>query len=156
MPAIDTFFTYQRNMPHWRLKGSTYFVTWRLHPEQRILMELDRALVASAIKHFHGERYNLSGYVVMDDHCHAVVRPLGEFKLQAIMHSWKSYTARQFQLSSGRPCAIWQREYFDRIIRTEEEYWEKIQYMLNNPKKRWPETTSYEWAEWFVDDHQAK
>ena len=40
---------------------------------------------------------------------------------------------------------MWQDESFDRIIRDEKEYSEKLKYIQNNPYKRWPELSEYDW-----------
>lgn len=62
------------------------------------------------------------------------------------MHSWKSFTANTLQRQFGRKGYIWLDEYFDRIVRDEEEFLEKAQYILNNPAKKWPEIEDYEWV----------
>src|ERR1043166_3731999 len=98
---IDNFFVYRRNLPHWRLKGSTYFVTWRLHGGQPPPEPDERTLIQAGLKHFMDARYKLYAYVVMDDHCHAVHQPLAEFSAQSILHSWKSFTAHELQPRFG-------------------------------------------------------
>ncbi len=145
----EDFFIYRRNLPHWRLSGSVYFLTWRMHEKQSELQPAERTLVASAIKHFDGQRYKLYGYVVMNDHCHALLEPRSGYTIQQIMYSWKSFTANRLQREHGRIGAVWQREYFDRIMRDENEFIEKLQYIVNNPQKRWPGAKSYQWVEWF-------
>ncbi|WP_194722828.1 hypothetical protein [Noviherbaspirillum malthae] len=62
------------------------------------------------------------------------------------MHSWKSFTANRLQREHGRVGAVWQQESFDRIVRDEAEWLEKIQYIMNNPLKRWPELKTYQWV----------
>ena len=47
MSSIDGFASYTRHLPHWRMKGAAYFVTWRLangHPD---LTVEEREIVAS-------------------------------------------------------------------------------------------------------------
>lgn len=87
----------------------------------------------------------------MDNHAHVLVKPILEHDLQSILHSWKSFTALQLQRQFGRQKAIWQDEYFDRIVRDEAEFLEKAQYILNNPRKRWPELEEYSWVGYFDD-----
>jgi REP element-mobilizing transposase RayT len=128
------------------MDGSTYFVTWRLAASQSLLECEERSVVANAIKHFAPERYDLLAYVVMDDHVHVVTMPMEGFSLQEIVHTWKSYTANWLQREFGRVGAIWQREYFDRIIRDERELMEKVNYILDNPFRRWPELEEYMWV----------
>ncbi len=142
----EDFYIYRRRLPHWRMAGSVYFVTWRIHPTQPDLLPEERGIVASAFEHFDGKRYNLTAYIVMPNHAHVLVEPLDDHTLQDIMHSWKSFTAYSFQRNFGRTGCIWLDEYFDRIVRDEEEFLEKAQYILNNPAKKWPEIEDYEWV----------
>jgi REP element-mobilizing transposase RayT len=143
-------FIYRRNLPHWRLDGSCYYVTFRLHPAQAPLTPEERTLIASAIKHFDGQRLKLCAYVVMDDHCHMIVKPFDGWRLDQLMHSIRSFTANQLHKTTRNGSGqVWQREYYDRIIRDEEEFWEKIYYIVTNPQRRWPSVTEYAWAEWF-------
>ena len=86
---------YRRRMPHWRLVGSVYFVTWRLAPSQEKFNEEECRVIMSALRHFDGSRYELYAYVVMDDHVHALVEPLEDYRLQKLVHSWKSFTAHK-------------------------------------------------------------
>ncbi len=93
---------YRRRLPHWREDDVTYFVTWRLASGQHELDSWERDLVVSAMRRFDGERYQIAAYVVMDDHVHALVTPLPKYRLQDILHSWKSFTARQVQRDHKR------------------------------------------------------
>src|SRR5262245_46529407 len=121
----EDFFIYRRNLPHWRLTDAVYFITWRLHRSQPELSPEESSLMAENIMHWDGTRYKLYGFVVMDDHCHAVLQPLEQHTLQQIMYSLKSYTANIMQRQFGRQGAVWQREYWDRIVRDENEFIEK-------------------------------
>jgi REP element-mobilizing transposase RayT len=142
----DNLDIYQRRLPHWRLGGAIYFVTWRLHQNQPILQPKERELVKSAMFHFDGQKYALFAWVVMHNHVHVIVGPLGNYRLQDILHSWKSYAAYTLQRKFGRQNCVWQDEYFDRIVRDEAEFLEKAQYILNNPLKTWPEIKEYPWV----------
>jgi REP element-mobilizing transposase RayT len=138
-------------MPHWRLVGSVYFVTWRLSPSQAKLTEEERGVIISALRHFDGSRYELYACVVMDDHVHALVKPLGNYQVERIAHFWKSFTAHQFQKEGAKEVPIWQEEYFDRIVRDEKKFLDKAQYILNNPFKIWPDLAVYPWV-WVKED----
>ncbi len=52
-------------------------------------------LVAGALKHFEGDRYELLGWVLLPNHVHVLVRPHGDRELEDVLHSWKSYTANR-------------------------------------------------------------
>jgi hypothetical protein len=51
------------------------------------------------------------------------------------MHSIKSYSANRIQRLLNIQGSVWQDENYDRIIRDEEEYLEKMNYIVNNPLK---------------------
>ena len=61
------------------------------------------------------------------------------------MHSWKSYTSKEVNKIFGRNGQFWQREYYDHLIRNEEEYFACIEYTLNNPVSAGLCVT---WEEW--------
>jgi len=148
MPKEPELHTFRNRLPQWRLTGSVYLVTWRLSENQAPLAPAERSVVVSAIKHFHDQRYRLLAYVVMDNHVHVLVQPLGEVDLSAVLHSWKSFAANRLQREHRRTGSVWQKDSHTRIIRTEDELYESAAYVLDNPRRRWPETASYEWAEY--------
>ena len=140
--------TYRGNLPHWRVAGAAYLVTWRLWSHQESLEGAERAQVVSALLFFQQQRYFLHAYVVMDDHVHVIVQPFDGVRLERIIQSWKSFTSKSLIRQSARTAPIWQDEYFDRVIRDEHELLEKIHYVLDNPYpyRRWGEIAAYEWA----------
>ena len=58
-------------------------------------------LVEDAFRFFDGERYLLGTYVVMPNHVHVLVRPIGGHTLAEILHSWKSYTSNKINEAIG-------------------------------------------------------
>ncbi|HUY28733.1 MAG TPA: transposase [Candidatus Binataceae bacterium] len=152
MPEDDRrAFFYRRHLPHWRADRATYFVTWRLARGQAELDPAERTIVADAIRHFIGVRYEIIAFVVMNDHVHSIVVPLSEFSVEGIVHAWKSFTAHAIRKGRTGSGPVWQREYFDRVIRDDRELQEKRLYILANPFKRWPEIDSYLWV-WPLGD----
>ena len=139
-------YRYRRNLPHWRDDDVVYFVTWRLAPVQVELAPAEREMVAVAIRHFDRRRYELAAYVVMNDHVHVIVRPMAGFALEDLVHSWKSYSANRLLRAHYRVGVVWQDEYFDRIVRDENEFRQKFEYILSNPWKRRPEVLDYPWV----------
>ncbi len=86
--------------------------------------------IAGALQHFDGARYELHAWCVMPNHVHVMVQPNEGVALAKIIHSWKSYTAHVIGEGS-----IWQREYFDRVVRTPSEYTATKAYIEANPAK---------------------
>lgn len=76
----------------------------------------------------------------MPDHVHLIIQPMemsaGKwYELQKILKSIKGVSARRINESMGRKGSVWQAESFDRIVRDEKEYLEKMNYILRNPIK---------------------
>ena len=134
---------YRRRLPHIRIEGATYFVPWRLHHSLPELPEKAMNIVLSNLLHFNTKRYNLQGCAVMDDHVHLIVTPMKGWPLEKLVQSWKSYTAHRINELLGRTGAVWLEEYYDRIVRDEAEFREKLEYIFNNPRERWPERKEY-------------
>ncbi|MCL2700057.1 MAG: class I tRNA ligase family protein, partial [Phycisphaerae bacterium] len=99
-------------------------------------------VVADALKHFDLERYELLAWCVMPNHVHVVIHPLADHSLQDILHSWKSFTAKQINAMLGRTGTLWQDEYYDHLIRDEEDFNHAINYVAQNPGRiglqNWP------------------
>lgn len=92
-----------------------------------------RQVVVDALNHFDGDRYRLHTWVVMPNHVHVVVTPLGKHELSDILHSWKSFTSKVINKLIAKTGVFWQAESFDHIVRSS-ELMEKIEaYILANP-----------------------
>jgi len=99
-------------------------------------------IVADAIRHFHGSRYELFAWCVMPNHVHVLFSPMGEHTLGSILHSWKSYSALEVNRVVARTGRFWQREYFDHLVRSEGAFRKFLAYIRDNPKRaglrEWP------------------
>jgi REP element-mobilizing transposase RayT len=144
MDSEEGFREYRRELPHWRASGSVYHIVWRIHQRAVALAEDEREVIAGALHHFDGDRYELEAFVVMDDHVHIVVS-VDRTRLERIVHSWKSFTAHAL-VGAGRASPVWQREYYDRIVRDEAEFHRLVAYVEYNPRERWPEIRDYPWS----------
>jgi REP element-mobilizing transposase RayT len=90
-------------------------------------------VVADALKHFDGERYDLAAWCVMPNHVHVVVKPRAGHDLPDILHSWKSFTAHSANKLLRRTRQFWQEEYYDHLIRDEDDFGHCVEYVLSNP-----------------------
>lgn len=98
--------------------------------------------VAEAIRFFEGKRYHLLAWCVMPNHVHVVFSPLPGYRLESILHSWKSFSAKRANKILGRTGRFWQREYFDHLVRSEESLRRITEYVRRNPERavlrNWP------------------
>ena len=90
-------------------------------------------IVANAIKHFAGERYELGAWCVMPNHVHMIIKPLGDHTLPDILQSIKRHSAFEANQKLGRSGAFWQKESYDHLIRDEEDFWNQKDYIERNP-----------------------
>ena len=81
-------------------------------------------------QHFAGVQ--VLKYVIMPDHLHLILALDGQSApLPQILASYKSGVSRK----CGR--AVWQKSYYDHVIRGQKDFEEIWQYIDNNPQKRW-------------------
>jgi REP element-mobilizing transposase RayT len=104
------------------------------------------AEVANALRHFDQKRYRLFAWCVMPNHVHVVVRLFPVESLTAVIHSWKSFSAKRANKILGTHGAFWQREYYDHLIRGEEEFERAVRYVAENPAKANLQHWSWVWV----------
>lgn len=94
-----------------------------------------RSIVAEALLHFDGLRYDLAAWVVMPNHVHAIICPAAGWTLSQILHSWKSFTAKKINELLSQRGTLWMDESFDHIIRDKGSLERFVRYIRLNPVK---------------------
>lgn len=110
-------------------------------------------LVAGAILHFSGQRYELNAWVVMPNHAHVVVQPRPPHTLSDILHSWKSFTAHEIRKRiPAMPIPFWQKESYDHLIRNADDLHRCCHYTLMNPvnARLCAQPENWRWSSGFV------
>jgi REP element-mobilizing transposase RayT len=92
-------------------------------------------VVKESLLKYKGERYKLFAWVIMPNHIHLLLKPLGNWELAKILHSIKSFTATEGNKILNRNGKFWMRESFDRYIRDYEHFEKTWRYIENNPVK---------------------
>lgn len=92
-------------------------------------------IVADALLHFNGERYDLDDWVIMPNHVHLLIKPMDNYSLSDIMHSIKSYTAHKINQLQKTKGSVWMHESYDHIVRNEEAFYAIKNYIRQNPEK---------------------
>lgn len=88
--------------------------------------------VASSILHGHQRDYHLRAWCVMPNHVHLLLRPARDARIAELLQSLKSITAHRINKLLGRCGPVWEREYFDRVVRAGK--FETVKnYILRNP-----------------------
>jgi putative transposase len=133
-------------------KAGAYFITICTHHRAYLFGEIDsgimelNALGNIAQSHWqklsqHHANIIVDEFIVMPDHLHGIImivessidhpQPISE-----IIRGFKTFSARAINKTRGlRGIPVWQRNYYDRIIRDELEIDRVRQYIINNPQK---------------------
>ena len=123
---------WKRHLPHFQLSSAYYFITFSTYQRKKLLA-IQKDIIFNTIKYLDNKKYELHAVVIMDDHAHIIIKSIHD--LSNIMHSIKSFSAHKINKVSHAEGKVWQDENFERVIRNEKEYLEKLQYIINNPFK---------------------
>ena len=104
--------------------GACYFRTRRWCDELRHMLH-----------RFQGKRYRISCWAIMPNHCHLIMRPFDGYDLEDLVGAVKGAMARKLNVALGTSGALWQQEFYDRMIRDGAHLWRAIQYIGRNPIK---------------------
>jgi putative DNA methylase len=105
------------------------------HGKRDLAVPSVAALVQTALLNFDTERYSLSAWCVMPNHVHALLEISSGYRLDRVVHSWKSYAAKEANRVLGRTGSFWAPEYFDRFMRDEKHLASTVAYIEGNPVK---------------------
>jgi putative transposase len=94
--------------------------------------------------------WQVGGVVVMPDHVHLFCAPpeREECLLSRFMGAWRSSVSRNLH-AAGVTNPIWQRGFFDHILRSGESYRNKWEYVQRNPER----AGLADCRRWFEIDH---
>jgi len=88
-------------------------------------------IVGDAFQYFDHYRYLIHAWAITPNHVHLLLSLKENIPLESIVTSWKRFTSRS--IGEG---PLWQRDYFDRLIRDWDHFLNVARYICNNPKKR--------------------
>jgi REP element-mobilizing transposase RayT len=111
-----------------------YFVTTVTYGRQPIFLDLYCARdLVHCIKSIHesGKACSLS-WVIMPDHFHWLLQ-LNDSTLSAVMNELKGISSRRINQRMSISGRIWQKSYFDRAIRDDENIRQIARYIVANP-----------------------
>ena len=131
----------------------TFFVTTKTAMGRALLQsERNATLLIDVLRSYVAAgKFYLHDFVVMPDHVHLILKPMDSLTLSRIMKGIKGVSANRLNQLRHRSGAFWQAESFDRILRNEQEFEEKLQYMLDNPVKAGLAATGWEYDGWYFN-----
>lgn len=152
----------KHRLPHFEKPWAIYAVTIATR-SHRCLSPKARTVVLDALRYFHNKRYELFAVCVMPDHMHLLLQPWPKendadgnvvfWPLRELLHSIKSFSAHEINKIEKKTGAVWEKERFDRYVRSDQDLREKFDYILRNP---WDagvakQNEDYPWV-WTQDD----
>ena len=149
------------------IAGHAHFITFSCYKRRRLLYtdtakRIVISILASEIKKHNAQ---CSGFVIMPEHVHAIVRFSETGQLNEFMKQWKGKSSLRIKrylldilarynsfLQPEEP--VWQRKYYDLNIYSYKKLYEKLTYMHENPiavglvnkAEEWP----YSSAVWYT------
>ena len=95
------------------------------------------------------ENVTVDCYVVMEDHVHLIlfITEGNQISLSEIMKWFKTMTTNEYirgvrdRVYEPFEKKLWQRSFYDHIIRNDEDLKEKREYVMNNPAKKYERST---------------
>lgn len=125
-----------------RLKGfdysseGSYFITIATKDGKRYFAEEKlRQIVEKQIKALENRFYlKIDAFVVMPDHVHLIISFYEDtgVSLSRVVQALKSLVAKDARENLRLEDNIWQRGFYDHIIRNGKDYLEKMRYVINN------------------------
>jgi putative transposase len=91
--------------------------------------------VASSLRHFNGDRYELTDFVVMPNHVHLLAAFPDEESMLKQCESWKRFTATKINSALNRKGRFWQQEDFDHLVRSLDQFEYLRRYIADNPRR---------------------
>jgi putative transposase len=83
-------------------------------------------------------RFVMVGYAVLDDHFHFLINP-NDADISRIMQSIKLRFTRRYikqtAITKEQPVSLWQRRFWDHVIRDEDDFQRHLDYIHYNPVK---------------------
>jgi REP element-mobilizing transposase RayT len=130
------------------IENPIYFITACTNERNHILVNPQAAAILieewKSAAELHD--WHIGRYVIMPDHVHFFCAPGNDAKdLSIFMKFWKEWTSKKIKKNCGIKRNIWQREFFDHLLRNEESYVQKWDYVFNNPVRAGLVKKANEW-----------
>lgn len=125
-------------------KNGYYFITIVTKNREKILSKVKNnhelqiseigLIIEESIKYMNSENVKIDKYIIMPNHIHIIIKLENSNKsLIKLISNFKRYTSNK--IKKNYKIDVWQKSYFDRIIRSEKEYIAMNKYIDENPIK---------------------
>jgi REP-associated tyrosine transposase len=149
------------NFRRYYIPGSAVFITQVVHDRRPVFRDSENVSllreILGNVKELHP--FVMLGYVFLFEHFHVVIQPTGKSNFSDIMHSLKMNFTREYKkllgLSSSESMKIWQKRFWDHVIRDDRDLVNHLHYVHYNPVKHgyvsdpsaWNDSSYMEWEQ---------
>lgn len=125
------------NVHRLRTTDRIFFVTVNLRRRSRVFTDAEYPLMVDVFDEARRRLdFLLCGYVLMPDHWHALVWTGYPRTISQVIHDVKKVSAYRLQKRRATQGAFWQHQFWDRFVRHEKEFCDRLQYMHLNPVRK--------------------
>ncbi|HKL22367.1 MAG TPA: transposase [Tichowtungia sp.] len=126
-----------------------YFITTCTRKRQQVLAssQIHEILRAHWVKSFDLYGWAIGSYVIMPDHVHFFCTDAGgTTSLSKMIGAWKQWSSKELCSTLNIQAPVWQKEFFDHLLRSNESYSEKWNYVRCNPVRAGLVGNADDWA----------
>jgi len=125
------------NVHRLRHTDCIFFVTVNLRPQFKRFNDAEYDLLIRVLEASRQRLgFLLCGYVLMPDHWHALIWPQHPLLIEQVLHDAKKIVTLRLHARRGTRGPFWQHQFWDRFVRHEKEFAERLDYMHLNPVKK--------------------
>ena len=138
------------------LSNRYFFITVRLLKRRGQLTDLEFSLLALALNRARALHcFYLTAWVFLPDHWHLIGAPVYPVTISLVVKSIKTSSMILINRRREESGELWQGRFFDRALRTVQEYNEKVEYIHLNPVKAGLVQRSRDWRWSSVNEYSG-
>ena len=140
------------NIRRYYMPNTPVFITTVCYRRKQLLKsDVDRELLLSVMREIKSSKpFSMIAYVILDDHFHWIIKPSNTHNFSQIMQSVKLRFVHRFKKHRGIEAnlSLWQRRFWDHVIRNRKDLNRHIDYVHYNPVKHGyvARPFDYEWS----------
>lgn len=147
------------NFRRYYILGSAVFITQVVQDRKPVFRDPQSMRLLHDILHNVQQLhpFTMLGYSFLFEHCHMIIQPTGNSNFSDIMHSLKPNFTKEYKklvgLDSSQSLKLWQKRFWDHVIRDDRDFENHLHYIHYNPVKYglvkdppdWKESSYLEW-----------
>ena len=147
------------NFRRYYIPGRAVFITQVVQNRKPVFKDPNFVLllreILENVRRLHP--FEMLGYVYLPDHFHMIIQPTDESNFSDIMHSLKPNFTKEYKrmigVSPSQITKLWQKRFWDHVIRNDRDFETHLHYMHFNPTKHgyvkdprnWKDSSYLEW-----------